>query len=147
MLTFGKKYIEAFFKGFAVLFLIMGLATYTSYSIAREAVNEAFPELVRLVAEDNCLDDTIEFDGKTTYKAYKDKLQNISTTNSFVSFESDAITVPYTSRATAPQRGTEIPIKLVGYWTVTIPLFSGLHVHYPIVRQLNVIGIREYRDR
>lgn len=143
----GKLWLKTFSIGCVILTIILSAFTYQTYKIAREQMNMVFPELVRLVAEDNCLDNTISFSGKTTYQAYVDKLEQINLRNPLIQFRSDAISVPYTSRASAPQRGTTIPVKLTGYWTVTIPVFGGIPVNYRMTRELNVIGIREYRDR
>ena len=147
MAYFGKFWIKALFKGFAIILVLFSFFSWYTYNLASQTVDAMFPELVRLVAEDNCLDNTIAFNGKTTYAAYADALAEISNASAIISFEADAISVPYTSRASAPQRGTSIPVKLTGYWTLTIPLFSGWDIHYPIVREIEVIGIREYRDR
>ena len=143
----GQKWIKYLFVGMFILSVIFGTFTWFTYDMARQNVNAMFPELVRLVAEDNCLDNTIAFNGKTTYQSYRDALDKMDAESKVVSFEADAIDVPYTSRASAPQRGTTIHVKLTGYWTITIPIFSGFNIHHPIVRELDVIGIRHYRDR
>lgn len=143
----GKLWLRTLWVGSIILTIILSSFTYQTYKGAREQMNMVFPELVRLVAEDNCLDNTISFSGRTTYQAYKDKLDDINLRNPLITFRADAINVPYTSRASAPQRGTIIPVRLTGYWTVTIPVFGGIGINHKMTRELNVIGIREYRDR
>lgn len=143
----GKLWLKTFSVGCVILTIILASFTYQTYKISREQMNMVFPELVRLVAEDNCLDNTIAFSGRTTYQAYSSKLEEVNLRNPLIQFRADAISVPYTSRASAPQRGTVIPVKLTGYWTVTIPVFGGIPINHKMTREMNVIGIREYRDR
>lgn len=144
---FGKLWIKSIIFGMLAVIAIFSVATYQTYRTASDIVDSVFPELCRLVAEDNCLDNTISYGGSTIYNAYTSKLQDIGASSPLIDFRSDAVTVPCTSRATAPQRGTRIPVKLVGHWTITFPLFGGIPIDLPIVREMNVIGIREYRDR
>ena len=143
----GKLWLKSFIIGIIAVSIIFAAATFETYVRAEKTVDAVFPELVRLVSEDNCLDNTISFSGKTTYQRYSDKLKTISDTSPIIEFRADAIGVPYTSRSSAPQRGTPIHVKLTGYWTITVPVFGGLVIDFPIIRELDVIGIREYRDR
>ncbi len=147
-MNLGRHIIKTFFT---IMFLIIGifsLVTWHTYQMACETIDSVFPELTRLVAEDNCLDNTVDVSGgNTMYQIYRNKLDTISANSKIMKFEDDAISVPYTSRDTAPQKGTIIPVKLKGVWKITLPLYGGWDINFPIERTVDVIGIRYYRDR
>jgi len=127
------------------------LMTWGIYRDCKDTVERQFPELIRLVAEDNCLDNTIPYSGVTMYQAYRNKLEKVEETNPLIDFDKDAISVESGGvtcydRASAPQKGSTLQVKLTCQFDATFPLFS-LPIHRTFTYDEPVIGIRFYRDR
>lgn len=146
-----KKFLMYFRVGCFLVILTSCLVTYFSYQEVKDAIERQFPELIRLVAEDNCLDNTVNYNGQTIYQSYRNKLQKVDELNELLEFRTDCIEVKYNEencydRSKAPQKGSELQVKLTGYYVATFPLFQ-LPIDIPIQYSDPVIGIRYYRDR
>lgn len=148
-----KLFYKCLFYVIVGIILVFFVMVYSLYRDAKETVQRQVPEFIRLVAEDNCLDDTISYNGVTMKQAYINKLDSVSTNSEIVNFDTanDAIFVdngtgdPY-SRTAAPQRGAQITIRLRGYFTLNTGM-QGINFNVPIEFKEVVIGTRYYRDR
>jgi helix-turn-helix protein len=131
-----------------ILFTLLQLTIVINYYFkATRAVAQVYTDVARVVAEDNCLDNTILYGGKTMYQRQVEKLNKITADTKYLVFESDAIQIPYTAKATAPQQNTQIPLKITGYFNAKLVIFGTHTIKVPIVEAHEVTGIKYYRDR
>lgn len=152
-MSLHKFILYAVFKTLCLIIIIFLVMVAFLYRDAKETVQRQIPELIRLVAEDNCLDDTVVYNGKTIYKTYISKLDSVSNSSDFVKFDTNRDAVSVTcdgsdaySRASAKQRGCILNIKLTGYFRLDTEM-RGISFNVPITFEEQVIGTRYYRDR
>ena len=134
-------------KIMVLVFTIQLAVVSTGYFMASNSIGDTFSELLLIVSEDNCLDDTVMYNGSTTAKKFRNKLDTINNNNGMLYYDSNAVQVQYTSRDTAPQKGSLVNVKLTGRYQANFSLFGGMRVDVPIVREDRVIGTKYYRDR
>ena len=134
-------------KVMVMIVVIQGTVGMVGYFIAINRISDTFGELLLVVAEDNCLDNTVPYNGTTTYEKFENKLLDINSRDTLVKYEADAIDVEYTNRDTAPQKGSLINCKLTGYYTAELKLFGGMPIRHKITREDKVLGTKYYRDR
>lgn len=134
---------------FLMIFLVVGQFAVACfyYLNAVDTVNDAYSTLCRIVASDNCLDDTVKYNGKTNYDRFQEMLEDLEEEVGYVEFDNTSVDVEYTSRDTAPQQYTKIRTKLTGYYTFKIDAFGTANFRVPITRDFPVMGIKHYRDR
>lgn len=158
--------VKYFYKIF--FFLLFSIITtylvsvYFMYRDAKEVIQRQVPELIRLVAEDNCLDDTIVYNGTTMYDAYMQQLQSTDANSPLIVFDpATAVSVTNEdgtdaySRDVAKQRGEILTVTLTGNFHLDTRLHNRLFdsssstitIDVPITFEEQVIGTRYYRDR
>lgn len=133
---------------FGFVWIVSIVLFFGSYANSYLTLDKQLPKLARIVAADNCLDDTVSYGGDTMYDGFINMLKEID--NDKVNFAIDpnnCINITYTSRDTAPQKGTRIEYSLTAYFTYHIALGPGFDVNYKMTVKDSVIGTKYYRDR
>lgn len=142
-----------FYTSIAMVFIVIifGAVSYSYYSFCYNSVARQLPELIRIVAEDNCLDNTISYDGQTAYQAYKSKLTTLASNNSSIKFPSNCIEVTYNGveqydRSTAPQKCSVVKVTLRANISFKFPAFDKT-LSFDREFTEPVLCTRYYRDR
>ncbi len=140
-------FLKALYRFLVVAILVQTAFVVSFYFRGLEIVQQQFENVARLVASDNCLDNTVLYNGKTNYERVEENIQLAEDHTFFLDFPSDALYVEYTSRDLAPQKNEPIMVRLKADISVQIIAFGTFRTHIPIEIEMPVTGTKFYRDR